>query len=913
MQNIRTTSILILILLTSSFASLNAVHAQGGGSISDSILISSGRIESTFSRGVEYYKVDVLSGQSVSISLNVPRGSDLNLHIYDPDSTNTHLNLIDSSESGASGVDEKLEIVSNQSGSYFIKISGVRFSGSGLYQMTVLVTEFEVLFSGWGSQASPVEVAPGDLGSPLNVVIRNGADFDITDLSVAIELSQFLSNSTRGKSLSATSSAPILAGGILSFTFLVNIDDDSPLEKQSMNMSVEYKMSSGTIIGEPLTLEIQVPITGRSFISLVSDTQVLSPSVTNDVTLKIKNEGTAETGTIDLVLNIQSPLSLLGSDNKWSLTSLAPEEETSIATSIFVPSSARGQTFQITGSMSFRNTFGVIQTETRTISLTVEKVTLDDWQLPRGSIVAVDSFWGPLGAETPVGPGDKRVKLSVTIQNLDVGTVSGVREVMHLSPPFTNITGGTSISGFFGSIIPVGGTATIAFLLNIDDDAQIGTYPIRMTVSYLDKDSLSRKVGLTFPVTIGGKGEIEVSLLSNILVAGTGNDVVIEVSNTGSAAIYSIKASLSFEGTVGQGQQNSPISIIAGDDERRIDYISSKRRAVLSFPTYVSPHASEGLHQAQVLISYRNPNGDSNTRSTDLGLVVKQWVSPLSIEIDDNRLLAGLVTSPNLRLNNIGDESISSIVMDLEFPIIQGSSPLSLASGSTSWTFNTLDPGDNTLITPSIFASLGGTDESYSIKMHISYLDSKGFPHAEVKEMGFSVRGRILLQLQDIQLTSVNVPAGANGTVIGTILNRGNTEALFLEARIIPDRLVNTGRGSLQYIGEIDPDTPVPFSLNFQVDGSVPDGEIQAVIEFIFDDAYGNTYSEIQEFTVLVGGVIPILQLDDDSSNNSILPFALPPQLNIINSSLGLLSLISIVVIIILVFVVRRRRKKSPF
>ena len=203
MQNIRTTSILILILLTSSFASLNAVHAQGGGSISDSILISSGRIESTFSRGVEYYKVDVLSGQSVSISLNVPRGSDLNLHIYDPDSTNTHLNLIDSSESGASGVDEKLEIVSNQSGSYFIKISGVRFSGSGLYQMTVLVTEFEVLFSGWGSQASPVEVAPGDLGSPLNVVIRNGADFDITDLSVDIELSQFLSNSTRGKSLSA--------------------------------------------------------------------------------------------------------------------------------------------------------------------------------------------------------------------------------------------------------------------------------------------------------------------------------------------------------------------------------------------------------------------------------------------------------------------------------------------------------------------------------------------------------------------------------------------------------------------------------------------------------------------------------------------------------------------------------------
>ena len=174
--------ILGLLLLPGAF--LGSVIAQGGSSFEEAESMTSGKIEGVFSTGSHYFKIEMFAGQSITILLDVPTGSDFNLFLYDPETTVTEQNLLASSELEGDAVNERIDYTANESGFYFVKLSGVKFSGGGEYEMKVFVTEFEVLFVGWGSQTSQVEVAPGDLGSPLNIVLRNGADFDMTDISV---------------------------------------------------------------------------------------------------------------------------------------------------------------------------------------------------------------------------------------------------------------------------------------------------------------------------------------------------------------------------------------------------------------------------------------------------------------------------------------------------------------------------------------------------------------------------------------------------------------------------------------------------------------------------------------------------------------------------------------------------------
>jgi hypothetical protein len=261
-----------------------------------------------------------------------------------------------------------------------------------------------------------------------------------------------------------------------------------------------------------------------------------------------------------------------------------------------------------------------------------------------------------------------------------------------------------------------------------------------MRLTYLDKDSIPRGTELTFPVTVDGRSEIQVDSINSVLKAGTGNDISIQIANKGSAAIYSVTARLSFQGV----PSGVPISISRGDEERKIDSIQPGRNIVLSFPSYVSTTAIEGLYPATISITFRDSNGIVTTETRSLGFVVRDWVSPISIEVADNTLTAGQATTTSLMIKNIGDETVSSIVLNLVFLTLQGSSPLSLSSGSTSWTFDELSAGSDVEIDPSIFATLGAVDSSFPINIKLSYLDSSGFPHTESKEIGLSVRGRII-------------------------------------------------------------------------------------------------------------------------------------------------------------------------
>ena len=884
-------SLMLFLLISSVFViSFPPVYGAGGSSISNAVELETGKISETWTSGTEYYKVNVLAGQTISINVDLISGTDIDLYLYDPDSSDSEQVQLASSVNGE-GIDETITFTASKSGYYFIKLTGNQWSGLGTYDLNVFITDFDVIFSDWGTQTIPVEVTPGDLGNNLQIVLRNGGDFDINNLSVELTLPDVLTNRTGGNILYAISTTTITAGSTNTYNFLVNINEDASIGTLSIPLTINYQTTTG-LNGLSIDKDVNVHISGRSFLKLTSSTQLLLPDESNNVEFILLNEGTANTGSIDLSLTIPSPLNLLGSDNKWQLSSLGPDQQTSISISLFAPISAAGNNYQISATMVYDNSFGTTITETRTIFLRVEEVT-------NKGIAVVDTFWGNSNDQISVEPGDNSVKLNVVIQNRDTGPISGIQGKLISNNYFSSSNGANSMTGFFGATVPSGSTSSADFLVDVSDSIELGEYNLQLDFSYLDKDSLLRNEIIDFSVIIDGKSDIELSIKNNVLTSGTENDLILEISNIGTAPAYSISLSVSY------GTSSSILGTSLDDNTRKLDHLLTDEKTSFSFPTYVSPTAQKGLYPISVVVEYRTINGLQKTISQEFGVIVKDWSSPFSINIPDNVLQSGRITTPLINLQNTGDDDVTDISIDLQFSTVQSSVlPIFLNSGSNTWKFNKLNSGDSLTLDPEIFASLSAADTSSVVQVHISYIDSHGFPHEEIRTIGFTIRGLIDLTFKSVEFDREVLPAGFNASIVGNLLNQGNTDAQFLSISILDgDGLILTTESS-QYIGEVDADSLIPFSLEFTVDEDARDGTSPLILQVVYEDTYGNKFLHTSTHEFLIGGSLADLQpviIDEISTTSAFL-----------SSPIAIIG-VGAFVILITIFILRRRSSKQPF
>jgi hypothetical protein len=94
--------------------------------------------------------------------------------------------------------------------------------------------------------------------------------------------------------------------------------------------------------------------------------------------------------------------------------------------------------------------------------------------------------WGDSQYEIDAAPGDKNIPLRITFQNIGNSTVSGLNQMLILNYPFSNVTGGKISRSYYEGSMPPGGSATVQFLLNIDEQAASGEYVLKMIINYLE-------------------------------------------------------------------------------------------------------------------------------------------------------------------------------------------------------------------------------------------------------------------------------------------------------------------------------------------------------------------------------------------------------------------------------------------
>ena len=145
--------------------------------------------------------------------------------------------------------------------------------------------------------------------------------------------------------------------------------------------------------------------------------------------------------------------------------------------------------------------------------------------------------------------------------------------------------------------------------------------------------------------------------------------------------------------------------------------------------------------------------------------------------------------------------------------------------------------------------------------MEVSYYDAHGEAKSVTRVTDLYINGLVDPYVYGVKVIDLS----GKQTVIGEILNQGNSDGLFGFVTLVPRGDSNI-QESTQYIDEIEPDSPVPFNIPIEFVGSERGGDHDITIEVKYKDSMRNDEIITYDTTINVDAFALIATDNGDSS-----------------------------------------------
>ena len=336
------------------------------------------------------------------------------------------------------------------------------------------------------------------------------------------------------------------------------------------------------------------------------------------------------------------------------------------------------------------------------------------------SVKFLDAYFGTEGNKIEVAPGDKNVPFTVVMSNVGTQDITGIKGKLSLPSAYQSPSGrGVAMMADNDQKASAGNTFALTFFTDVSDKAPIKDYSgtIDLTFSRL-RESGERNENFAFTFKLTGDSIVNLRPISGALTSITNNDVVIEISNAGSAPLNNVDIVL----------QNDQTSVA----------------------------------------------------------------------------------------------STSSSVTNLENVIFD----------QTHWDVGTIEPQSSVTFSLKVFVPETVKNEPLHLPMTISYYDAHGELETVTRVTDFYINGLVDPSIYGVKVIDLS----GKQTVIGEILNEGNSDGLFGFVTLKPRGDSNI-KESTQYIDEIEPDSPVPFNIPIDFEGVSLTGEHDITIEVRYKDS----------------------------------------------------------------------------
>ena len=212
-------------------------------------------------------------------------------------------------------------------------------------------------------------------------------------------------------------------------------------------------------------------------------------------------------------------------------------------------------------------------------------------------------------------------------------------------------------------------------------------------------------------------------------------------------------------------------------------------------------------------------------------------------------------------------EPIYDVDVSISFPQSQTTTVSPVVIGASNWKFERIGMGENVTINPLIYVTESTAGNGYPAEISISYT-RLGYisPSSETHTIGFYSKGQIIMMAYDFIVevepayegnergsdNGFPTDAGSTITVTGSLLNKGNVPAMFTNVTIIPNPILILQTESTSYLGEVDPNSPAPFTLETKTSPHVENGNHSIIIKVEYQDQEAKTHSFEKELTIYV-------------------------------------------------------------
>jgi len=369
------------------------------------------------------------------------------------------------------------------------------------------------------------------------------------------------------------------------------------------------------------------------------------------------------------------------------------------------------------------------------------------------SIKFLDAYFGTEGSKIEVAPGDKNVPFTVIMSNVGTQDITGIKGKLSLPAAYQSPSGrGVQIMADNDQKASAGNTFALTFFVNVSDKAPIKDYSGTVELSFSRlRESGERNETFPFTFKLTGDSIVNLKPLSGALTSILNNEVIIEVSNEGTAPLNNVDIVL----------QNDLTSV----------------------------------------------------------------------------------------------SSQSKSITNLENVIFN----------QTHWDVGTIEPKSSVTFSFAAFIPESIKNEPLHLPMTITYYNAHGEMQTVTRVADFYINGLVDPSIYGVKVIDLS----GKQTVIGEILNEGNSDGLFGFVTLKPRGDSNIIE-STQYIDEIEPDSPVPFNIPIDFDGVSLTGKHDITIEVRYKDSMREEHTLSYDTTIDVSTLSMLDTEEGDSSMGGI-------------------------------------------
>ncbi|MDA4122194.1 MAG: NEW3 domain-containing protein [Thaumarchaeota archaeon] len=678
---------------------------------------------------------------------------------------------------------------------------------------------FSVTGANWGTPGSPISVYPGDQDVPLTVTLLFSGPCTSPQTTFYLGLTQGPNTipfvGLNGVQEPEDVSLNISPNTLVTETYYLNVDQNAltgltyyiPLIiDYSNNTSTDIVTQTTQASGGPLTAPI--PLYGPVQLSFGATPTNLVPGEVNNVTITITNTGSAVSGPVSTAVTAPTGVTLF--NQLATTTAVDPGSSVQQALQVFVPASMSGGAFVLTFTAKYLDAYSNSQTATQTIGFTATA------SVETSSFVVEGATWGSSGSTTSPLPGAQDTPLAVSLQYLGSAPETSLQGTVQLPSGMTNLNGGGTAVAYSAATTNQYGAVTLTFYIDIASTVGPGSYNFTLSLVWMTSQSsgLTQTSVLTPPPIAQIQSSFQVegttwerasnsSTVSSTTTSTSpepgaqGVPLVVSLQYLGTTSVASLKGVLSLPSGVTDVNGHSTATAFAAT-------ASTDQLVTLTFDLDFASTLAPGSYNFTLALSWTTSNsvGLDQTAVISPPPVVSGTTTsfPLSVTQANSTLTAGSQKATSFTLANDGTATIYAPTFSLTV-----GSPVVLASIGSPVPVAQVGLGGNTTFTAQITSGPSAASGIYSGTLTVSFTDSSGTSHSQTFPVSFTLEGTIILILQN---TAVSQTA-TGFTVTGTILDEGSASAYYASI----SGLLGVSSATPVYLGEIDPNTPLPFSV----------------------------------------------------------------------------------------------------